>query len=143
MKKSVAIGLVFTFAIGLILSRIAPIQIGFRGDADRLMLYFWLILGITELYFTLVLWKYMIHRIWVKSIYIFFIIGLSPIVGLLITQFLIRPLLIHVPLLYWLIGKWEYNSNWFFALGVSIAVLLLYCVVKLFVKIIRGETIIF
>jgi len=138
MKRFFAIGIILTFIIGLGMSKIFPVQVGYRGNWDMEMLCFMALLAATELYFTLVLWKYMKHRIWVKIILILFIIVLSPVVGFLITSLLIKPFIIHVPILYDIIDNWEYNTHWFFAHGVSLAILGLYLFVNLFVKIVRG-----
>lgn len=143
MKKKCAFGFLITFLLGFIFSKSMPIQTGIGEHIEKQMLIEVIFIFTTLIYYLVILWKYMLHRIWLKIVLILCMLLFSLIFGYVFTGFVIQPIMTSNNFSFVLLAKHEPNIVWYWSFGFSIVLFLLLGLKQLFFKIIRGETVLF
>jgi hypothetical protein len=133
VQKLFGIGILVSFIIGLMLVNVLPVyKMGIFLSTEKHQFVDTIFIYTTFLYFALVLWFYIHHRFLIKLIVIPLILFLSYFLGMMFNYWLLKPIVMSVPLLYTVIHNWEYNIDWFKAFSISITIIIIYYIEQYF-----------
>lgn len=143
MRNLFTTGIAVTFVSGFIFCKCLPIRVYVGSEVEKQIGIEAIFVGITLLYLAYALWKELTQRLWIKVPVIFGILFFALITGYIVVGFVLQPLLLSTSWTFRLLADNESNIVWYWAFGISLTTYLLYAGVRLFDRMIRGETFLF
>lgn len=137
--KLFGICIVVSFLIGLLLTKILPpYKMGIPMSTDAHQTVFYLFLSVVFLYSGIICLLLLEHRLIFKFIMVPVILFISLVIGVVLHNSVLTPLIVSIPVLYAGIDNWIFNLQWFMPFSISCVVPIIFYIEWVFFKWVRA-----